>query len=188
MVSSRWNRTLHPWERTRVSAAPRCFARPLEASKIYSAGRVSNGPDGDHGHRAAGPERRMAARVRLLARKKGLRVTERACGQDVRRRTVEQGSMQDLFSLTGKVAVVTGATGVLGGEMARSLARSGARVAVLGRREEKAPPGRRRDRSGWWGITRPYRRRARYWPAPRRQRRPARALGPGGYPRKRCRR
>jgi NAD(P)-dependent dehydrogenase (short-subunit alcohol dehydrogenase family) len=58
--------------------------------------------------------------------------------QDVRRRTVEQGSMQDLFSLTGKVAVVTGATGVLGGEMARSLARSGARVAVLGRREEKA--------------------------------------------------
>jgi NAD(P)-dependent dehydrogenase (short-subunit alcohol dehydrogenase family) len=46
--------------------------------------------------------------------------------------------MQDLFSLTGKVAVVTGATGVLGGEMARSLAASGARVAVLGRREEKA--------------------------------------------------
>jgi NAD(P)-dependent dehydrogenase (short-subunit alcohol dehydrogenase family) len=51
---------------------------------------------------------------------------------------VEQGSMQDLFSLAGKVAVVTGATGVLGSEMARSLAQSGARVAVLGRREEKA--------------------------------------------------
>ena len=51
---------------------------------------------------------------------------------------MEQGSMQDLFSLTGKVAVVTGATGVLGGEMARSLAHSGARVAVLGRRKEKA--------------------------------------------------
>src|SRR5215208_7356789 len=46
--------------------------------------------------------------------------------------------MQDLFSLAGKVAVVTGATGVLGSEMARSLARSGARVAVLGRREQKA--------------------------------------------------
>jgi len=45
--------------------------------------------------------------------------------------------MQDLFSLAGKVAVVTGATGVLGSEMARSLAGSGARVAVLGRREEK---------------------------------------------------
>src|SRR5918999_2959113 len=46
--------------------------------------------------------------------------------------------MQNLFSLAGKVAVVTGATGVLGSEMARSLARSGARVAVFGRREKKA--------------------------------------------------
>jgi NAD(P)-dependent dehydrogenase (short-subunit alcohol dehydrogenase family) len=54
----------------------------------------------------------------------------------LRRRKVEQ--VQELFSLAGKVAVVTGATGVLGSEMARSLARSGARVAVLGRREEKA--------------------------------------------------
>ena len=51
---------------------------------------------------------------------------------------MEQSALQDLFSLEGKVAVVTGATGVLGGEMARSLARTGARVAVLGRREEKA--------------------------------------------------
>ena len=53
-------------------------------------------------------------------------------------RTVEQSTLQDLFSLQGKVAVVTGATGVLGGETARALARSGAKVAVLGRREEKA--------------------------------------------------
>jgi len=51
---------------------------------------------------------------------------------------VEHSVLQDLFSLEGKVAVVTGATGVLGGAMARSLARCGARVAVLGRREEKA--------------------------------------------------
>ncbi|MDQ3862889.1 MAG: SDR family oxidoreductase [Actinomycetota bacterium] len=51
---------------------------------------------------------------------------------------MQQSALQDLFSLEGRVAVVTGATGVLGGEMARSLARSGARVAVLGRREEKA--------------------------------------------------
>jgi NAD(P)-dependent dehydrogenase (short-subunit alcohol dehydrogenase family) len=49
---------------------------------------------------------------------------------------VEQ--VQDLFSFAGKVAVVTGATGVLGSEMARSLARNGARVAVLGRREGRA--------------------------------------------------
>ena len=51
---------------------------------------------------------------------------------------MEDSAHRDLFSLQGRVAVVTGATGVLGGEMARSLARSGARVAVLGRREEKA--------------------------------------------------
>jgi NAD(P)-dependent dehydrogenase (short-subunit alcohol dehydrogenase family) len=51
---------------------------------------------------------------------------------------VDQSALQDLFSLQGRVAVITGATGVLGGEMAHSLARSGARVAVLGRREEKA--------------------------------------------------
>ncbi|CAA9433278.1 D-mannonate oxidoreductase [uncultured Rubrobacteraceae bacterium] len=51
---------------------------------------------------------------------------------------MEKSAPGDLFSLRDRVAVVTGATGVLGGEMARSLARSGARVAVLGRREEKA--------------------------------------------------
>lgn len=43
-----------------------------------------------------------------------------------------------LFSLAGKRAVVTGGTGVLGGAMAHGLAAAGAKVAILGRRAERA--------------------------------------------------
>lgn len=43
-----------------------------------------------------------------------------------------------LFDLTGKVAIVTGGTGVLGGAMAHGLAAAGATVAIMGRRQEKA--------------------------------------------------
>jgi NAD(P)-dependent dehydrogenase (short-subunit alcohol dehydrogenase family) len=44
----------------------------------------------------------------------------------------------DLFSVTGKVSAVTGAGGHVCGEMARGLAKAGARVAVLDLRLEKA--------------------------------------------------
>ncbi len=47
-------------------------------------------------------------------------------------------TMHSLFSLDGKVAVVAGGTGVLGGAIARGLADAGARVGILGRRAERA--------------------------------------------------
>lgn len=43
-------------------------------------------------------------------------------------------SLLSMFSLQGKVAVVTGGTGVLGGAIACGLATAGAKVAILGRR------------------------------------------------------
>lgn len=47
------------------------------------------------------------------------------------------GLLEALFGLEGRVAVVTGGAGVLGGEMTRGLAGAGARVAILGRRRER---------------------------------------------------
>ena len=44
----------------------------------------------------------------------------------------------ELFSIKGKVAIVTGGTGVLGGSMAKGLAAAGVKVGVLGRRKEEA--------------------------------------------------
>src|SRR5262249_35793921 len=49
----------------------------------------------------------------------------------------------DLFDLTNEIAVVLGGTGVLGGAMAEALAGAGARVAIVGRNEER---GRERVR------------------------------------------
>src|SRR5262245_39675716 len=43
----------------------------------------------------------------------------------------------DLFNLNGDVAVVIGATGALGGAIAEGLAAAGAKVAVVGRNEER---------------------------------------------------
>src|SRR5690606_31769394 len=42
------------------------------------------------------------------------------------------------FSLAGKVVVITGATGVLGESFALATAAAGAKVAVLGRKKERA--------------------------------------------------
>lgn len=55
--------------------------------------------------------------------------------------------LQQLFSLEGQVAIVTGGTGVLGGAMALGLARAGAKVGVLGRRREQAVAGVRAIRA-----------------------------------------
>ncbi|MBC8167516.1 MAG: glucose 1-dehydrogenase [Bryobacteraceae bacterium] len=45
--------------------------------------------------------------------------------------------IKELFSLEGKVAVVIGAGGVLGGEIAQALAEAGANIAVIGQNPEK---------------------------------------------------
>lgn len=44
--------------------------------------------------------------------------------------------MKDIFSIKGKVAVITGAGGVLGGSIAHSLSSAGAKIVVLDIREE----------------------------------------------------
>jgi NAD(P)-dependent dehydrogenase (short-subunit alcohol dehydrogenase family) len=45
--------------------------------------------------------------------------------------------MKNLFDLTGKIAIVTGASSGLGVEFARALANQGANLAIVARREEK---------------------------------------------------
>ncbi len=46
--------------------------------------------------------------------------------------------LSGLFGLEGRIAIVTGATGVLGGAIARGLAQAGAKVGILGRRQQLA--------------------------------------------------
>jgi NAD(P)-dependent dehydrogenase (short-subunit alcohol dehydrogenase family) len=45
--------------------------------------------------------------------------------------------MSDLFSISGKVAIITGACGVLGGSVAQSFLKSGAKVVAIGTKQEK---------------------------------------------------
>lgn len=51
--------------------------------------------------------------------------------------------MKDLFDLTGKVAIVTGASSGLGVEFAKALANQGANLALVARREEKLKEGQK---------------------------------------------
>ncbi len=45
--------------------------------------------------------------------------------------------MKDLFSIKDKVAIITGASGVLGGSLAKSFIEAGAKIVALGRNQEK---------------------------------------------------
>lgn len=48
--------------------------------------------------------------------------------------------MNEIYSVAGKVAVISGAAGVLGGSLARHFASQGASVVALVHREEQVPP------------------------------------------------
>jgi NAD(P)-dependent dehydrogenase (short-subunit alcohol dehydrogenase family) len=46
---------------------------------------------------------------------------------------MSQSYLEELFGMSGQVAVVIGATGVLGGALAQGLAQAGATAVVAGR-------------------------------------------------------
>src|SRR5215471_5239578 len=52
--------------------------------------------------------------------------------------TAAEPTVQQLFDLTGKRALITGATGHLGSAMARALAEAGASVVATSRDEQRA--------------------------------------------------
>src|ERR1700746_3345596 len=56
---------------------------------------------------------------------------------DGRGRLTDMTAVSELFGLEGRVAVVTGASGVLGGAIARGLSAAGARVGLLARGRER---------------------------------------------------
>eukprot|EP01120_Amphizonella_sp_Union-15-10_P007667 TRINITY_DN2617_c0_g1_i1.p1 TRINITY_DN2617_c0_g1~~TRINITY_DN2617_c0_g1_i1.p1 ORF type:complete len:288 (+),score=55.92 TRINITY_DN2617_c0_g1_i1:3-866(+) len=59
------------------------------------------------------------------------------CIRDRYQRRV-RGELKTLFSLSNKVALITGGTGVLGSALAKGLSAAGAKVALLGRNRENA--------------------------------------------------
>src|SRR5262249_29765769 len=65
-----------------------------------------------------------------------LRLAEHACydGSNLNKDT---SMNRDLFNLEGQTAAVIGGTGTLGGAMASALATFGAKVAIVGRHEER---------------------------------------------------
>lgn len=63
--------------------------------------------------------------------------------------------MNSLFSLEGRVALVTGASGTLGGHFARVLHQAGARVALAARRVEAVPALGERSVAVPLDVTRP---------------------------------
>src|SRR5690606_38213736 len=76
--------------------------------------------------------RSVPGRHHAWRREKAMNGTETLAGRD------GLAAYRPDFGLEGKVCVVTGATGVLGGVIARGIAAAGARVAVLGRRADVA--------------------------------------------------
>ena len=48
-----------------------------------------------------------------------------------------QNMKNDIFGIEGKTAIVTGATGVLGGSISESLVKAGVKVVIMGRNQEK---------------------------------------------------
>src|SRR5574344_2973804 len=58
-----------------------------------------------------------------------------------------QDNMNEMYSIAGKVAVISGAAGVLGGSIARHFASQGADVIALVHRPEQAAPAEESLRS-----------------------------------------
>jgi NAD(P)-dependent dehydrogenase (short-subunit alcohol dehydrogenase family) len=81
-------------------------------------------------------KRIIAVYAKLVPCRKYL-VSDRPFEEKLKFLTKIKIAKMNLFDLTGEIAVVLGATGVLGGAMAEGLAAAGAKVAVLGRNAER---------------------------------------------------